>query len=137
MNKICCRCKVDKNITEFNKAKRNKDGLANACRICSSIYNKKWRKDNPEKCKKSQEKWLGNNLTKRKEYTEKYYEDNIDKFKRYTKNYRKERYKKDVLFRLSCKLRHFIWKSLNKKQQVKSKKCLDILGCSLDRKSVV
>jgi hypothetical protein len=132
MDKLCCRCKEIKNVTEFNKAKRNKDGLANACRKCSSIYNKQWRINNSETCLKSREKWLKNNLDRRKEYTKNYYKNNSDKYKEYTKNYKKERYKNDILFKLSCKLRHFIWKSLNKKQQIKSKKCLDVLGCSLN-----
>jgi hypothetical protein len=133
MDKICCRCKELKNITEFNKAKRNKDGLANACKKCSSVYNKQWRTNNPEKSKISQEKWLKNNLERKKEYLKKYYKSNSNKSKEYTKNYKRERYKNDILFKLSCKLRHFIWKSLNKKQQIKSKKCLDVLGCSLEQ----
>ena len=34
--KICVRCKKDKNINEFNKNRRSKDGLNSWCRECAN-----------------------------------------------------------------------------------------------------
>lgn len=36
--KICVRCKKDKNINEFNKNRRSKDGLNSWCRECANKY---------------------------------------------------------------------------------------------------
>lgn len=40
MTKKCCRCGLIKNLTEFGKHKRNKDGLMYQCRQCRSIMAK-------------------------------------------------------------------------------------------------
>ena len=32
--KICCKCKDEKEISEFNKNKQNKDGLHSYCKLC-------------------------------------------------------------------------------------------------------
>jgi len=37
MKKICTKCKVEKNTTEFNKKNRNKDGLSSQCRECNKL----------------------------------------------------------------------------------------------------
>ena len=34
--KVCSRCKRELPISEFNKNKRNKDGIDNKCRQCAS-----------------------------------------------------------------------------------------------------
>lgn len=41
MLKKCSKCGIEKNVTEFNKYKRNKDGLASQCKACkNSAYTK-------------------------------------------------------------------------------------------------
>ncbi len=49
--KICKKCNTEKPITSFYKGE-GKLGKRNYCCECSSKYNKKWRKENPEKYKK-------------------------------------------------------------------------------------
>jgi hypothetical protein len=36
--KICSKCKVEKDVTEFSKSKSGKDGLQNWCRVCAKQY---------------------------------------------------------------------------------------------------
>ena len=38
MNKICSKCKTQKDSGEFNKNSAKKDGLQSECRSCSSLY---------------------------------------------------------------------------------------------------
>ena len=46
--KRCARCKIDKPVSEFNKHKLRKDGLANWCKICGALDCKiRYRKRSP------------------------------------------------------------------------------------------
>lgn len=38
--KVCSKCKRELPVSEFNKNKRNKDGIDNKCRQCASEYYK-------------------------------------------------------------------------------------------------
>lgn len=38
--KVCSRCRRELPVSEFNKNKRNKDGIDNKCRQCASEYYK-------------------------------------------------------------------------------------------------
>ncbi len=60
MIKICSKCKISKEISEFFKNKTQKDGLQSYCKICHSeavyknkdkklAYIKTWMENNPEK----------------------------------------------------------------------------------------
>lgn len=51
--KSCTKCGNQKPITEFYKRKNGMNGLSPCCKICESIYQKKWRKNNPELVKKT------------------------------------------------------------------------------------
>ncbi len=97
--KYCKQCK--RNLDSLDFIVNNKDHkLCNKCRKYASAYNKKDRKENPEKYKKILKKYRENNLNrirerdnyfhkkyreeypeKYKEKREKYYNDNIEKMK--------------------------------------------------------
>lgn len=49
MTKICSTCGIEKPVSEFNKDKRNKDGLRYSCRECEKIYRNNYFKSNREK----------------------------------------------------------------------------------------
>ena len=59
--KKCTRCKVEKELSEFNKIKKSKDGLAYYCKACAAIRDKKWYENNKERKKESSKKWHENN----------------------------------------------------------------------------
>jgi hypothetical protein len=44
--KLCPGCNIEKPSIGFNKAKRNKDGLADCCKDCGSYRNKRCREEN-------------------------------------------------------------------------------------------
>ena len=51
MDKTCSMCKIVKDISMFFRDKNRKDGRKYHCKECSSIMNKRWRKNNPDKYK--------------------------------------------------------------------------------------
>ena len=62
--KQCSKCKEIKSVSEFWKHRGHTDGLASNCKTCVYTTNRKWQKNNPEKCKKYGEKWIKNNPEK-------------------------------------------------------------------------
>ncbi len=46
--KKCTKCGIDKELSQFNKDKKNKDGLRCYCKTCNSNIGKKWNENNKE-----------------------------------------------------------------------------------------
>lgn len=44
--KVCIICKEEKNLKDFYKAKRNKDGHQNRCKLCDNKYTKTYTEEN-------------------------------------------------------------------------------------------
>lgn len=60
MNKICSKCKVEKDVSEFSKRPERKSGIRSSCKKCKSIQtSKKYRED---KSNSPVELWLCKNL---------------------------------------------------------------------------
>ena len=38
MKRICTKCKIEKDLTEFHKQKNGKFGLKPQCKVCCKIY---------------------------------------------------------------------------------------------------
>jgi hypothetical protein len=49
--KVCTKCKVGKEYSEFTKSKANKDGFQAYCKECSSLYHKKHKDKRKPYCK--------------------------------------------------------------------------------------
>lgn len=61
--KTCYQCKETKEYESFYKRSTgSKDGYFNRCKICVDTYNKKWKKNNPEKHVANFQKWRVKNL---------------------------------------------------------------------------
>ncbi len=73
--KICSKCKIEKDLSEFGIRSISKDGLRPICKKCSNEYSKKWYK---------------NNKKNKAIYDKKYRENNKEKIKIREKKYRKE-----------------------------------------------
>jgi hypothetical protein len=138
--KICTKCKIEKELTEFNKRKSNKDGLNNFCKICYNAINIKYV-----------EKWNLNNKERKNDYSRKYQIEyrnkNKEKISEYTKNYNllhkthlneirrnkyKERIENDILYRLSEQSRCLIKGAFKRCNYNKTCRTYEILGCSYD-----
>ena len=49
--KVCCKCGVEKGLSNFRKRKDSKDGLRSECKECSYLVWKKYRDNNVKKIK--------------------------------------------------------------------------------------
>jgi len=54
--KECSKCKVEKELSEFNKSRRNKSGLRAECRPCQNVANKAYYNSNPDRDREYYEK---------------------------------------------------------------------------------
>jgi hypothetical protein len=52
MIKICTKCKIEKELSEFSKDKTQKDGLRNKCKSCCKEYRQANKEIIKEKNKK-------------------------------------------------------------------------------------
>lgn len=110
---------------------------------------KKWIKNNPDKRKKIVKKYNDKNKENKKNwFLNKYYNDdnyklqctlntkiwiknNKEQYKKYRRNYDNKRRREDPSFKLRKTLSTRIWHAL--KNNVKSKKTVELLGCSIDQ----
>jgi hypothetical protein len=120
--KICTRCGIKKEFSEFNKLKKRKDGHRSTCRECDhergKIYRIKhleqvrakgrehyyenrdkvlqYQHDHKEEANARKYKWSANNVEKRKEICRRYYETHKEQIKEYYRNNREECNRKRV-----------------------------------------
>lgn len=82
--KKCTKCKIDKPLEEFNREKRNRDGLMSWCRECWKEYKKQYNLDNKDKIKQ----YRLDNKDKISEQQKQYNLANRDKIAEQKKQYR-------------------------------------------------
>lgn len=118
--KYCHFCKTIKNVKEFHQNNSNKDGISDYCKKCKALQEKaRWLriKNDPKvilQRKTAKRKWD----LKNKQYK-----------RNYQRKYCKERYKKDIKFKLVKNLRNRI--NLALKNNWKSGSTIELLGCSI------
>lgn len=120
--KLCRKCKEEKNIMEFNKSTRNKDGLQSYCKLCNKINTKKHNMDNIEINKENRKiKRLNNieyyrekeklnriiNADKIKEYQKKSHAKHIKRIKQYSSDYY-------IQNKEAINIKNAKWKELNR-----------------------
>jgi len=128
---ICCRCKIEKPIDDFYPRKVRKVGVSCECKKCCSERRKYlWRNDHTYK-RKLQQRAKRHNATHKKERSE--YN------KRYGEQHKLERNKRlnvrrkiDINFRLRCLLSGRIRSAVRMQGTNKSKRTMELLGCSID-----
>jgi hypothetical protein len=154
--KICSRCNLEKNSSEFGKHKRSKDGLRYECNLCHSLESKKYREDNPEKIISIRKKhyelnkenilnsgkvWRSENRDKVKTNKKEWKLNNSIKYQEYLKNWRSENreminnYKKlrnnsNPIFKIIENSRSRVRNILKSNNITKKHKTLDIIGCT-------
>lgn len=146
MNKICKVCGVEKELSDFRKDKRAKDGFRNECKKCYAARMAEKRKNNP-KMKEYNRDWWSKYKEQHKEwirdYQHQYYSENrntiIQRNLEYKKNNRdkynarlSERIKEEPLFKLKLDIRSRIRKSIKNQGYSKDKRTEEILGCSIE-----
>jgi len=97
VTKSCSKCEKEKELDEFVKHKKCKDGRAGVCKKCVNLdpnkskYHKQWRKNNPDKVKKLRNKWAKNNRDKTQKAVKRWLKNNPERYKVLTKKYNKKR----------------------------------------------
>ena len=124
--KICSKCKIEKDVCEFNKRKDSKDGLRGYCKKCHVGYTNGYVQNNLKKYNEYQEKYHRENTQRHREKSNEYYKNNREK----VFDYYKKKYKEDFLYRLKHNLRCRINLFLKKKNITKRNNTYDIIGCS-------
>lgn len=150
MEKICNKCKIKKDVSEFYKRKGRGDGLSGylcKCKDCQRTHNYNYKSNNSEKYKEYMIEYRENNKEKLKEYITNWRFDNEEKIKDKRKDYYqnnkelikiknyeycKDRKVKDPFYKLRLGIRSLILVSFRNQFTTKSKKTIEILGCSFD-----
>jgi len=152
MRKSCNKCKEEKEISEFYKRKNRGEGISGYSHICISCkrttsrdyiksdkpfdkkeYMKSYRCKNKQKLKNYMDDWRKDNSGDIKEKRKEYYQNNKVEIKNKSYAYTKDRKKKDPLYKLTLSIRSLILISFKGQFTKKSKKTVEILGCSFEQ----
>ena len=115
--KVCIKCKEEKELIEYYKHPKTKDGYLSSCIICKKEYDKNYCIKNKCKRIKVAKDWKQNNI----EISNKYFRE-----------YCKKRRLTEPLYKLKCNIRNLIRSSIIKKGYAKKSKTYVYLGCSYD-----
>lgn len=133
--KLCNKCKIVKDITEFYK--RGKNNYRNECKSCVIFYSKNWIIENGGKFKENRRKYYLSNVDDIKSKSTIYAENNKDRNKitRSNNRYKRQsnytnRLKNDPLFKLTESIRSSIKSAYQKGGYTKNSRTYEILGCS-------
>ena len=99
--KICTKCHMEKELTEFYKNKAGKYGVKATCKSCDKLYcqenaeyiaerTKQYCNDNREYISKRMKKWKEDNQEYLAIYMQQWRKDNAVDHKKYDKQYREE-----------------------------------------------
>lgn len=150
MEKICNKCGIKKDVSHFYKRNGRGDGLAGylcKCKDCQKTHNYNYKSNNSEKYKEYMKEYREKNREKLKDYITNWRVENVDKIqsgkKDYYQNnkelikiknykYCKDRKLKDTFYKLRLGIRSLILISFKNQFTTKSKKTIEILGCSFE-----
>jgi hypothetical protein len=150
--KVCKKCNEEKNLCNFVKSKKSKDGFYNICKECNNKRSSEYRKNNPEKILELNRNWTKKNpewvYNRHKRYRLKnpekvrqmlrdFFKKNPEKRKEYRENYKprkreqkKERSENDVIYNLINRMRGRLRKYLKTLNITKKNRTFDIVGCA-------
>jgi hypothetical protein len=121
MEKVCIKCSVSKDFSNFYNSKSHKDGKMGTCKDCFNIivgsYRPKSYRKNKEKIKERGRKWR----SEQQDYYKQWKLANLEHVKNYARNY-----KKTPLQKLKANIRTRIAQHISGLS--KSKSTLEILG---------
>jgi hypothetical protein len=100
--RVCNKCKINKEYSEFSKCKTRKNGYEYKCKLCYNQYKKE------------------------------YFQKNKINYNELSKDYFYKRKKNDSLFKLICNIRSLISKSIKNKGYNKNTKTFNYLGCTFE-----
>jgi len=143
--KICSKCKIEKDVSLFNKRAKSVDGFRYECKECQKkdgiLYrenNKNIIKEKTKDYKQKNKKLLNekgkvyykNNIIKENYRSKKYYTNNKKNIIERQKKYNKNKYENDFLFKLITNSRNRIYNFFKLKRIKKMNSTFDIIGCT-------
>ena len=161
VQKICSKCKILKNVKDFNKRKKGKGGLCEICKYCDKEYKSKYYLKNKDKINKRNKEYYIKHCKDeqygRREYNKKYREENKKKISENKKEYAKankekikinntryrennkeklRKYRKEYNYTLNYKISKILrsrqWKAFSANNSQKHISTIDLLGCSIE-----
>jgi len=93
--KVCCKCNIEKELSNFRKRKDSKDGFRGECKECSYLFWKNYRDKNLEILKEKKKKQYIDTKEKTLLRVKKYRETNIDIIREKDRERSKEKRKKE------------------------------------------
>jgi lysine/ornithine N-monooxygenase len=148
--KVCKKCKEEKELSEYYKHSKMKDGYFSSCKICDIKATKNNQLNNKKRFEEYQKKYYLNNIERKKEYLKSYSKVysviNKDKISKSNKDYylknklkittRNNNNKKirrlEPLFKLKETISSLIRISIKKRGYTKDSRSYEILGCSYE-----
>lgn len=88
--KVCSKCKVEKDESEFYKEKSSKSGFRSICKICNNQAAKEWCEKNKDKAKEMVDRYYKNNKDKIYSQQVLYREKNRESILKRTAEYREK-----------------------------------------------
>jgi len=137
--KICNKCKIEKQFSEFHKSSKDKDGRKGMCKLCKKEDHHRHYLKNKDSYLKQNKKWV----FKHKEHLKAYHKQYNLGRKKYFKDYRirnrekRTQYQRDLMssnmdYRISSQLRHRINMAVKSQKTSKINRTMDLLGCTVD-----
>lgn len=131
MNKICSKCKKEKEQEEFYLLEKFSEKRMGQCKQCRKDNVSSWRKKNPQKYLLRIQAWRKENVERyraiNKKHADKWTLDNP----MYKNTHNKQRRASDPLFKLKCNIRVLIGNAFKRKiGWKKNTKTQMILGCN-------
>ena len=78
--KACNRCRIIKQLTEFSKHKKSRDGYLNKCKDCADNLRKEYVKENKERISNRMKEYYQQNKARIMKNNKEYYETNKGKY---------------------------------------------------------
>jgi hypothetical protein len=148
--KTCTKCQIPQILDNYYKFKHSKDGHETICKTCKKNNQKTYYDVNIDKTKKYYQDNKENLLIKyaeyrknNKSYFKKWRDENMEHLKQYRidnkehmnkmrRLYKKHRMSIDPIYKLSINIRSLIGISFRNQFTKKSKKTVEILGCTFE-----
>ncbi len=128
--KICTKCKVKKDESEFYKNNGTNDGLTSWCKNCYRVLSKiVCRTDKRKEYQKEYHKEY-HKIGKYKKYQKEYRLDNIERIRKYKKDYQAKRRNNDIKHKLDNNICNAICTALKGKKE--GRRWKELVGYSLE-----
>jgi hypothetical protein len=112
MTKICSKCKVEKDVDEFPRDKKYKDGLYCWCKKCKREYYQLYYIENKEEIDERNKQYGQNHKEEKKESDKKWKEKNKEKLHAQRRQRENEKRKTDLCWKLMKNVSRSIRKTL-------------------------